>query len=275
MWFATLWMYLVPFDASTQFWTEPFFWVGLLFVTFPLNFMAYGLNDFTDGRADSFNPRKGNFIFGSRLSRAELEPIPKYIFVVMVPFLFYFSYVGGTELFILLLFMIVVKIINNYKPFRIKERPPFEIFMQAGYVFTALFSILLNDLPMLPWQTFLYLIVFAYLAQIAAEIMDIDPDREAKKKSTAVLIGRKNSKLLLLFLILFEAYILKFWFDDVVLSLTMGLFALWMIIDLFFVFKDKPYSVSQMKAFGVLANVAALLSIIWVLYSGTLLHPNF
>ena len=249
--------------------------MGLFFVTFPLNFMAHGLNDFTGVKADSVNPRKGNYLFGSRLTRTELENVPKVIFFVMVPFLIFFFYIEGVELFILLLFMIVVKIINNYKPFRIKERPPFEIFIQAGYVFVALFSILLNDLPMLPWQTFLYLIVFAFLAQIIGEIMDLDPDREAGKKSTVVLIGRKRAKLLLLLLILFETYILKFWFDDVVLSGAMGIFAIWMILDIFFVFKDKPYSVRQMKTFGIIANIAALLSIIWVLYSGNLLHPNF
>lgn len=237
--------------------------------------MANGLNDFTNFKSDSINPRKGNYLFGSRLSRAELAPIPRYILFVMVPFLIFFAYIEGTELFILLLFMIVVKIFANYKPFRLKERPPFDIFIQAGYVFVALFSILLNDLPMLPWQTFLYLGVFAFIARIVEGIMDIEPDREAKKKTTAVLIGRKKSKFLLIFLILFEAYILKFWFEDTLLSVAMFLFAVWMIFDVFFIFKDKPYSVAQMKTFGILANVVGLLSIIWVLYSGKLVHPIF
>ncbi len=180
--------------------------------------MVYGLNDFTDGKADSLNPRKGNYLFGAKLSKEELKSVPWYILMVTVPFLAYFSYVGGGELFILLLFMIVINIIYNYKPFRLKERPPFEILMQVGYVFTALFSILLNDLEMIPWQTLLYLSLFAFQAHIAGEIMDIEPDILAEKKTTAVLIGRKKAKFLMLFLLLFEAYILKFWFDDWVLS---------------------------------------------------------
>ncbi len=275
LWFPTIWIYLVPFDLTSNFWEQPLFWVGLFFVTFPLNFMVYGLNDFADGKADSLNPRKGNYLFGARLSKKELAKVPRHIFVVMVPFLAYFSYVGGSELFILLLFMIVINIIYNYKPFRLKERPPFDILIQVGYVFTALFSIQLNDLEMIPWQTFLYLSLFAFQAHIAGEIMDIEPDKLAGKKTTATITGRKKAKFLMLFLLLFEAYILKFWFDDWVLSGFLVAFSLWLILDIFVFFKDKQYTLKQMKLFGIAMNIAAILSMAWVLYSGNLLHPNF
>ncbi|WP_262510798.1 UbiA family prenyltransferase [Aequorivita antarctica] len=270
-----MWIYLVPFDRSSNFWEQPLFWIGLFFVTFPLNFLVYGLNDFTDGKADSLNPRKGNYLFGARFSKKKLANVPRYIFFVTTPFLAYFAYVGGVELFILLLFMIVFNIIYNYKPFRLKERPPFEILIQVGYVFTALFSIQLNSLEMIPWQTLLYLTLFAFQAHIAGEIMDIEPDILAKKKTTAVLIGRKKAKFLMLFLLLFESYILKFWFDDWVLSGFLAAFSLWLILDIFVFFKEKPYTVKQMKIFGIAMNIAAILSMAWVLYSGKLLHPNF
>ena len=275
LWFPTIWIYLVPFQLASNFWEKPLFWVGLFFVTFPLNFLVYGLNDFTDGKADSLNPRKGNYLFGAKLSKEELKNVPWQICFVMVPFLAYFSYIGGGELFILLLFMIVINIIYNYKPFRLKERPPFEILIQIGYVFTALFSILLNDLEMLPWQTLLYLSLFAFQAHIAGEIMDIEPDRLVGKKTTAVLIGRKKAKFLMLFLLLFEAYILKFWFNDWVLSSFLAAFSIWLILDIFIFFKDKPYNLKQMKLFGIAINISAILSMVWVLYSGNLLHPNF
>ncbi len=268
-------MYLVPFNLASNFWEEPQFWLGFFFVTFPLNFLVYGLNDFTDGKADSLNPRKGNYLFGAKLSKKELEPVFWQICAVILPFVALFSYLEGREMFLLLLFMIVVNIIYNFKPFRLKERPPFEIIIQVGYVFTALFSILLNNLEMLPWQTLLYLSLFAFQAHIAGEIMDIEPDRLVGKKTTAVLIGRKKAKLLMLFLLLFEAYILKFWFDDWVLSGFLAVFSLWLILDIFVFFKDRPYSVAQMKIFGIALNVSAILSMIWVLYSGNLLHPNF
>ena len=97
-------------------------------------------------------------------------------------------------MFLLLLFMILINISYNFRPFRFKERPPFEIFIQVGYVFTAFFSIVLNDLEMLPWQTIVYLSLFAFQAHIAGEIMDIEPDLAAQKRTTATLIGRRKTK---------------------------------------------------------------------------------
>ncbi len=128
---------------------------------------------------------------------------------------------------------------------------------------------------MIPWQTLLYLSLFAFQAHIAGEIMDIEPDILAEKKTTAVLIGRKKAKFLMLFLLLFEAYILKFWFNDWVLSSFLAAFAIWLILDIFIFFKNKPYTLKQMKIFGIAINISAVLSMIWVLYSGNLLRPNF
>lgn len=193
----------------------------------------------------------------------------------MLPFIVFFGAVKGWEMLLLLLFMIGVNVLYNSPPFRLKERPPFEIIIQVGYVFTAFFSILLNDLQMLPWQTVFYLCLFAFQAHIAGEIMDIEPDLKAGKRTTATLIGRRKSKFLMLALLLTEVYILSFWFDDFILAGFLAVFSLWLIFDVFFWFKDKPYTVFQMKLFGIAMNVSAFLSMLWVLYSGKLLHPNF
>ena len=88
--------------------------------------------------------------------------------------------------------MIVINILYNFPPFRIKERPPFEILIQIGYVATAIFSLLLNNKEMLPWQTLLYLCLFAFQAHIAGEIMDIEPDLKAGKRTTAGRTGSRN-----------------------------------------------------------------------------------
>ena len=128
---------------------------------------------------------------------------------------------------------------------------------------------------MLPWQTVLYLTLFAFQAHVAGEIMDIEPDRIAGKRTTATLIGRKNTKLLMLILLLLECYILSVWFQDYVLAGFLGVFSLWLILDVFVFFKDKPYSLPQMKLFGLAMNISAIASMIWVLYSGKLLSPIF
>ena len=275
LWFPTIWIYLVPFTIESQFWTNLTFWIGLFFVTFPLNYLVYGLNDYNDTEADALNDRKGNFLFGAKFSEEKLRKLPLKIAIVIAPFVLYFTYLSGLYMFLLLLFMVAVNIAYNFQPFRLKERPPFEIFIQVGYVATAFFSILLNDLDAIPWQTILYLCLFAFQAHIAGEIMDIEPDLLAKKKTTATILGRKKTKLLMLGLLWVEVYILSYWFQDYALAGFLGVFSIWLILDLWIFFKDKPYSQFQMKVFGVAMNVSAILSMIWVLYSGKLMHPNF
>lgn len=275
LWFPTIWIYLVPFSLTYSFWKSPLFWVGLVFVTFPLNYLVYGLNDYNDTAADAVNKRKGNFLFGAKATKAQLRLVPKKIAVVLIPFIAYFTYVAGWKMLLLLVFMIVINIVYNFKPFRIKEKPPFEIFIQIGYVFTAVFSVLLNDLAMLPWQTLVYLTLFAFQAHIAGEIMDIEPDLLANKKTTATLIGRRNTKFLMLGLLLIEVYILIAWFQDYVLAGFLAVFSAWLILDVFILFKSRPYSIFQMKLFGLAMNISAFSSMLWVLYSKKLLLPIF
>lgn len=275
LWFPTIWIYLVPFTFKDEFWTDFIFWLGFLFVTFPLNYLVYGLNDYNDYKADEVNNRKGNFLFGAKSTKLQLASLPKKIILVIVPFIIGFTIISGFKMFLILLFMIVVNILYNFEPFRIKERPPFEILIQIGYVVTAVFSLLLNNEPMLPWQTIVYLSLFAFQAHIAGEIMDIEPDIESGKRTTATLLGRRKTKFLMLLLLFLETIILAYCFQDYVLAGFLGIFSLWLVIDVFVVFKDKPYTLAQMKLFGFAMNISAILSMIWVLYSGKLLHPVF
>ncbi|MGF1558428.1 MAG: UbiA family prenyltransferase [Flavobacteriaceae bacterium] len=271
LWFPTIWIYLVPFGNQEGFWKLPLFWLGLFFVTFPLNYLVYGLNDYNDEKADAVNMRKGNFLFGAKATRRQLDGLLTKITFVIVPFILLFTYLSGLKMLLLLLFMIGVNILYNFEPFRIKERPPFEILIQTGYVATAFFCTELNNLDILPWQTLIYLSLFAFQAHIAGEIMDLDPDLASNKRTTATLIGRKKSKFLMLALLLLESYLLWFWFHDAVLALFLLLFSFWLILDVFVFFKNRPYSLPQMKLFGYAINLCALLSMIWVLYSGKLL----
>jgi len=261
----------VPFGNQDQFWTSWLFWLGLLFVSFPLNYLVYGLNDYNDEAADAVNDRKGNYLFGAKAPRKHLDGLLKKITFVVLPFVVVFSYLSGIRMFLLLVFMVVINVLYNFKPFRIKERPPFEILIQIGYVTTAFFATELNNLEMLPWQTLVYLSLFAFQAHIAGEIMDIEPDLESGKRTTATLLKRRNSKLLMLVLLLLESFLVWYWFNDFVLALFLFVFSIWLVLDVFIFFKDRPYSLWQMKVFGYAINLSAVVSMAWVLYSGKLL----
>lgn len=270
LWFPTIWIYLVPFGNQVDFYNSYLFWVGLFYVTFPLNYLVYGLNDYNDEKADAVNDRKGNFLFGAKAPRKHLDGLLLKISLVNMPFVLWFTYLSGLKMFLLLLFMVVVNVLYNFKPFRIKERPPFEILIQVGYVTTAFFATELNSVAILSWQTLTYLSLFAFQAHIAGEIMDIEPDLESGKKTTATILKRTNAKWLMFVLLMIEAFLVWFWFQDMVLASFLGLFSIWLLFDLLVFFKDRPYTVKQMKFFGVAINISALLSMLWVLYNGTL-----
>lgn len=274
LWFATVWIYLVPLSFDDKFWEQPTFWVGFFFVTFPLNYLVYGLNDFNDVASDQVNERKGNFLFGAKASKENLRKVPIRITLAVLPFIVYFTIEAGQYMFLLLFVMIVVNIMYNFPPIKIKERPPFEILIQVGYVLISVFSVLLNDVEMIPWQTLLYLSLFAFQAHIAGEIMDIEPDILSRKKTTATLIGRKKTKYLMIGLLAVEVYILSSWFNDYILAGILAIFAFWMILDVTIFFKGDPYSQPQMKLFGFGMNVVAIFTMIWVIYSGNLLSPQ-
>ena len=61
LWFATIWLYLLPTSQMDGIWTSIPFWIGLVYVTFPLNFLVYGWNDMVDIETDALNPRKDSF----------------------------------------------------------------------------------------------------------------------------------------------------------------------------------------------------------------------
>lgn len=81
---------MVPFHFEDHFWVETNFWIGLLFVMFPLNYLIYGLNDYNDFKADEVNSRKGNFLFGAKSNKAQLKKLPKRIAWVVLPYGLFF-----------------------------------------------------------------------------------------------------------------------------------------------------------------------------------------
>lgn len=64
-WFITLWLYLVPCGGHPELISNPNFWSGLVYVTFPLNLLTYSWNDLNDNALDDKNPRKGKYLLGA------------------------------------------------------------------------------------------------------------------------------------------------------------------------------------------------------------------
>lgn len=270
LWFATVWLYLLP-TSQMDVWESTNFWLGLFYVTFPLNFLVYGWNDMVDQKTDALNPRKDSFLFGARGSTEQLKSLWKPMLFVQLLMMPYFIWLAGWEMLVLFCGLAFVNWIYNLPDNGLRSKPPLELLCQLGYLLVAPFSILVNNTVTLPLLTFFYLFLFAMQSHLIGEVMDIEPDRASGRRTTATLLGMKKTKLIIIGIVLTEVVILMVCFKELIFGGMLALGLLWLILDLFLIYKTKKYTLNQMKFFGLLSNLVAIVSMAYVWYSGCLL----
>lgn len=270
LWFATIWLYLLPTSQMEEIWSSPTFWLGLIYVTFPLNFMVYGWNDAVDQETDSINPRKDSYWFGAKGTTEQLSWLWKPITVVQVLFFLPLVYHLGLKMVWLMLGFVLINGLYNLPKHGLRSQPPLELLCQIGYLLIAPFSVYLNNAPLLPWQTYFYLLLFACQSHLIGEAMDIVPDRLSGRRTTATVIGMKMTKLLIITIVTVEVLLLFLVFKTHIFGGILALGLVWLLLDLFFIYKTKTYTLAQMKLFGLLSNLVALVSMAYVWYSGCL-----
>ena len=68
------------------------FWLGAVYVCFPLGLLTYGWNDLGDNETDRFNPRKDSWLFGAIPNATLRKHLPWIILATQVPFLVIFTW---------------------------------------------------------------------------------------------------------------------------------------------------------------------------------------
>lgn len=270
LWFPTIWLYMLPL-YNTEFWATWLFWYGLFYVSFPMNFMVYAWNDVVDYETDKLNPRKDSFLFGARGSKQQLQKLPLVIFLTQLLSYPVFIIFVGWQMLGIFAAQAIVLALYNYPKRGLRSLPPLELCCQFGYVLVAPFSIWCNAVDALPYQTYIYLLLFAVQSHLMGEVMDIEPDRKANRKTTATVLGHRKTKMLIIGLVLIEAYLLFFVFQDPIFGTMLLAGLLWLLIDLFILFKDRQYTVQEMRLFGIGSNLLGLVTMAYVLYTGCLL----
>ncbi len=245
-------------------------WLGLVFVLFPLGFLLYGVNDIVDAETDSLNPRKGTFMFGSRGARAQLVALKWQIVVVQIPFVIAFYYFVGPRILWWYAVLLLAVGIYNAPGIAWKGRPPFDVLIQASYLLVFVLSSWLNNVPQLPWQTFLFGAMFAMHSHIFGEVMDIEPDRLSGRRTTATVIGRVRAKFLIAVLLCIETALVQFYFRDWIITSFLAIGAIWFLADATLLWKERAYSPKQMRLFLWGWNAAASLGMFWNWGHGTL-----
>src|SRR5215467_1353570 len=188
LWLTAVWFCLLPLGQRHVFHSAAF-WLGLLYVTLPLGLIIYGWNDIADADIDSFNPRKGTFLFGARGSHAQLRRLPPQIAIVQSAFALTFLWFDQARILLWFFGLVLFTAIYNLPRYGLKSHPPFDILNQAGYLLVFVLSSWLNHTPQLRWPAMFFGALFAMHSHVFGEIMDIVPDRASGRRTTATVIG--------------------------------------------------------------------------------------
>ncbi len=271
LWFAAIWLYLLPTGQMPELLHSWEFWYGLFYVTFPLNFIVYGWNDSVDFETDRHNERKDSFWFGARGTKEQLQKLWKPIVISQVIFFTPLLFFASWKIILVYAGFILINGLYNLPKHGLRSIPPLELIAQVGYLLIVPLSIFINDVEQILWLTYIYLLLFAWQSHLIGEVMDIEPDRKAGRRTTATLLGMKGSKTLIIFIVAIEVALMYFVYQEFIFGSILACGLLWLMIDLFFVFKTENYTYTQMKLFAILSNLVALASMIYVWYSGCLI----
>jgi 4-hydroxybenzoate polyprenyltransferase len=271
LWSTTAMFYLMPLGHA-DFFHSGRFWLGLVFVLFPLSFLLYGVNDIVDAETDALNPRKGTFMFGSRGAHEQLAALKWQIAAVQIPFVVAFYFLVGPRILGWYVVLLVAVGLYNASGIAWKGRPPFDVLIQASYLLVFVLSSWLNTVSQLPWQTFLFGAMFAMHSHVFGEVMDIEPDHLSGRRTTATVIGRVRAKFVIAGFLTIETVLVQVYFRDLVIASFLALGVLWFLFDATLLWRNRAYTPKQMRLFLWGWNAAALLGMFWNWTHGTLTH---
>jgi 4-hydroxybenzoate polyprenyltransferase len=263
-WLTQIWFYLLPL-AQVPLLDSPRFWLGIVYISFGFGFVIYGWNDLVDADTDRFNPRKDTFLFGARGTPRQLARLPWQIALVQLPFVVAFTWLEGPRMlgwFAALIF--ATALYNHFPPSGLKGRPLCEIVNQLGYLLVFVLSSWLNHVPQLPWPTFVFGALFAMHAHVFSEIMDIDPDRAAGRRTTATVLGVRATKGIVAGFLAVESAIVFTVFKNGLISGGLALVAAGFVVDAFFPGRNRPYPPWQMRAAFISWNIVAAATMVWL-----------
>lgn len=269
-WSTTWWFYLLPFAGQNVFhdWR---FWVGALYFGFPFGMLLYGWNDLVDRETDRRNPRKGNLLFGARGTDAQLRRLPVAIAVSQAPFLAGFWFLLGWKVAWWYVLLLLANFTYNAPQLNFKGRPPLDLLNQVGYLLVFPLASWLLDVPPLPWQTWVFSGLFAMLCHLFGQILDLDADAHAGRRTTATVLGMVGAKYGLAALSATIAAFTAVYFRNLYVTGAFVCAAAGFLLDARFLFRAHLYppQLVRLSAYGLNAMAFATMYPVWA--SGCLL----
>jgi len=263
-WPTHLWFFLLPLGQREMF-GRPGFWLGCAYVCFPLGLLLYGWNDLFDAETDRRNQRKDSWLFGACLDDAGLRRLPLWIAVVQVPFVVAFTVLFGPKMLGWFAALAAANAVYNWPRLGWKNWPGLDLLNQVGYLLVFVLASWVCQVPGLNTPALVFSGLFAMQSHLFGQIMDVDADRAAGRHTTAVVIGVRASKLLVVgFLAVAAAIAWRYFRAGVVQVFLIGAAALF-LTDAAAGYRARPYPPWLSRAFflGWNAVVLSTMHFVW------------
>ncbi len=165
----------------------------LIYFFFPANLFIYGVNDYWDEKTDEKNPKKGTK--EEKLTKENKKKLLKLLYLVSFFSIFLLLFQDNISRIIFLIF-ISLSYFYSAKPLRFKSLPVLDFSSNMLYVMPGIFGFYLasGELPGL----FLLVAGYSHISamHIFSAVPDIKYDKKAKIKTTASILGKRNSLIL-------------------------------------------------------------------------------
>lgn len=261
-WPTQLWFFLLPFGQRDMFGSAAF-WLGCVYVCFPLGLLMYGWNDLGDAETDALNPRKDSWLFGARPDAWMRRRLPLAIALTQAPFAPVFYAYAGPRGLGWLAAMIAANALYNAPRYGWKHWAGLDLLNQVGYLLIFVLASWLCGVPQLSWPVLLFSALFAMQSHLFGQLMDIDEDRAAGRRSTAILLGARPSKALLVAMMAAEAFLAHVHFRGGFVTLFMAAGALFFTADTLFGPARYPLWFTKVFFLGWNAVVLATMYFVW------------
>ncbi len=176
-------------------------WLPILLMYFliPANFYLYGLNDLFDLDTDIFNPKKENQEI--KLIDAKLQNITKRLIIIFlllaIPLVLMLP--NNEAAWILIIFFGLGSA-YSVPPLRFKARILIDSISNILYALPGIATYVLVSQTWPTWPSWLAILTWTTAMQLFSAIFDIQADKKAGLRTTAVLLGEKMSLYLCFFL---------------------------------------------------------------------------
>ncbi|KAF4719564.1 hypothetical protein FOZ62_010688 [Perkinsus olseni] len=211
LWLGVLPYYLFPLGGRLDLLATWRFWLGLLYFTFPVSIMTFGINDMADTDLDKYNPSKMVQYYGNQATESELLGLWKVILVSnMIPLCIISITTADWISFPMYFAMALsLNILYNLKPFALARKAPWDLlFAPAGFLVVVSFACRLHQVPQPNTGPCLFYISSALTSHMLGELSDVDYDAPYGKRTTAVAIGKTYTCVFIGALILVQFLIL-------------------------------------------------------------------